>query len=73
MQDGRLSRILQDPTRSYNNKISSYISKDEPINLFEGVEDIIEELGNNPKEDSGLITSYPEFNRLYGGLKNGNI
>ena len=68
-----IDKIIAEADAIYNNKISSYISNDEPINLFEGVEDIIEELGNNPKEDVGLITSYPEFNRLYGGLKNGNI
>jgi replicative DNA helicase len=71
--DDAIDKIIAEADSIYNNKISSYISKDEPINLFEGVEDIIEELGNNPREDSGLITGYPEFNRLYGGLKNGNI
>jgi len=68
-----IDKIIAEADSIYNNKISSYVSKDEPINLFEGVEDIIEELGNNPREDVGLITGYPEFNRLYGGLKNGNI
>jgi replicative DNA helicase len=71
--DDPIDKIISEADSIYNNKISSYISNDEPINLFEGVEDLIEELGNNPREDVGLITSYPEFNRLYGGLKNGNI
>jgi replicative DNA helicase len=68
-----IDKIISEADAIYNNKISSYISNDEPINLFEGIEDIVEELGNNPREDVGLITGYPEFNRLYGGLKNGNI
>ena len=71
--DEAIDKIIAEADSIYNQKISSYISNDEPINLFEGVEDIIEEIGNNPKEEVGLITSYPEFNRLYGGLKNGNI
>ena len=71
-EDG-IDKIISEADAIYNNKISSYISNDEPINLFEGIEDIVEELGNNPREDVGLITGYPEFNRLYGGLKNGNI
>ena len=71
--DEAVDKIIAEADSIYNQKISSYISNDEPINLFEGVEDIIEEIGNNPKEEVGLITSYPEFNRLYGGLKNGNI
>ena len=44
-----------------------------PINIFAEVEDLVEEIGNAPKEDTGLITPYSEFNRMYGGLKNGNI
>jgi replicative DNA helicase len=71
--DEAIDKIISEADSIYNQKISSYISNDEPINLFEGVEDIIEEIGNNPKEEVGLVTSYPEFNRLYGGLKNGNI
>ena len=71
--DEAIDKIIAEADSIYNQKISSYISNDEPINLFEGVEDIIEEIGNNPKEEVGLVTSYPEFNRLYGGLKNGNI
>ncbi len=71
--DEAVDKIIAEADSIYNQKISSYISNDEPINLFEGVEDIIEEIGNNPKEEVGLVTSYPEFNRLYGGLKNGNI
>jgi replicative DNA helicase len=57
----------------YNKKISSYSENDIPINIFEGVEDLIEERGNSPKDETGLITPYSEFNRMYGGLKNGNI
>jgi replicative DNA helicase len=68
-----IDRIISEADAIYNQKISSYVSNDEPINLFKDVEDVIEELGNLPKEDVGLITPYPEFNRLYGGLKNGNI
>ena len=57
----------------YNKKISSYSENDIPINIFEGVEDLIEERGNAPKDETGLVTPYSEFNRMYGGLKNGNI
>jgi replicative DNA helicase len=57
----------------YNKKISSYSENDIPINIFEGVEELIEERGNSPKDETGLITPYSEFNRMYGGLKNGNI
>jgi len=34
---------------------------------------MVEERGNNPQEESGLQTPYPEFNRMFGGLLPGNI
>jgi replicative DNA helicase len=57
----------------YNNKISQYYIEGEPINLFEELESIIEEIGNNPRDETGLKTPYNNFNNLYGGLKQGNI
>ena len=57
----------------YNSKLDSYTLKEEPKNLFEGMDDFIEEIGNNPNEETGLATGFKEFNRLYGGLMPGNI
>jgi len=71
--DESLDSIITKIDQIYNKKVSSYSENDMPINIFEGVEDLIEEIGNSPKEDTGLITPYSEFNRMYGGLKNGNI
>ena len=68
-----IDKIISEADAIYNNKISSYQSNEQPINLFENIEDIIEEIGNSPREEVGLVTSYQEFNKLYGGLKNGNI
>ena len=68
-----LDKIISDVDAIYNEKISLYEATTEPINLFQNIEEIIEEIGNSPREEVGLITPYQEFNRLYGGLKNGNI
>lgn len=68
-----IDKIISEADAIYNDKISSYESNEEPVNLFENIEDIVEEIGNSPKEEVGLITPYQEFNKLYGGLKNGNI
>jgi replicative DNA helicase len=68
-----IDKIISEADAIYNDKISCYESNEEPVNLFENVEDVIEEIGNSPKEEVGLVTPYKEFNRLYGGLKNGNI
>jgi len=71
--DDNLDQIIGNIDQIYNKKISSYDENDVPINIFAEVEDLVEEIGNSPREDSGLITPYSEFNRMYGGLKNGNI
>jgi replicative DNA helicase len=68
-----LDQIIGKIDHIYNKKISSYSENDVPINIFDGLEDLIEEIGNAPKDETGLITPYSEFNRMYGGLKNGNI
>jgi replicative DNA helicase len=65
--------IISNCDSLYNSQISSYSLDEEPIAIYETMEELIEERGNNPDKDSGFITPYPEFNRLYGGLRAGNI
>ena len=57
----------------YNQTIKGYVDIDEPVNIFETLEETIEERGNNPVEDYGFMTPFPEFNRLYGGLRPKNL
>ena len=68
-----IDEIIGNCDSLYNSKINSYSIEDEPINIFENLEDLVEERGNEPDEDMGLYTPYPEFNRLYGGLRPGNL
>ena len=65
--------IISESDRIYGEKISSYELNDRPENLFEGIDDLIEARGNEPNDESGISTTYPEFNRMYGGLREGNI
>jgi replicative DNA helicase len=71
--DDSLDEIIGKIDKIYNKNISSYSENDVPVEIFSGVEDIIEEIGNSPREETGLVTPYSQFNRMYGGLKNGNI
>ncbi len=57
----------------YSQKILSYELDDNPENVFESLLDDVEEAGENPSDDTGLVTPYPEFNRLFGGLRDANI
>ena len=68
-----VDEIVSTSDRIYNTKIQSYTSDDDPEDLLENLGDIIEERGNNPMEDIGLPTPWTEFNRMYGGLRPGNI
>lgn len=71
--DSNLSDFISKADNIYSDKIYEYSGEGEPSNLFEGISDLVEERGNNPENDPGYLTGYPEFNRLYGGLRGGNI
>ena len=66
-----LDSIIASTDAIYSEKVSSYSFEDDPQNVFDDLELKIEERGNNPTEDTGLATTYDEFNRLYGGLRSG--
>ena len=57
----------------YGQNLLSYGLQEEPTNLFDGMSDLIEQRGNEPQEDFGLTTPFEEFNRMYGGLRPGNL
>jgi len=56
-----------------NRDICALDTDDRPKNLFEGMEDKIEEKGNNPVEEIGLKTPFKEWNNYFGGLENERI
>ena len=68
-----LDEIISKCDSIYGEKISTYSFDDNPENVFDELEFKIEDRGNNPKDDTGLSTAYSEFNRLYGGLRDGNV
>jgi replicative DNA helicase len=57
----------------YGQRVSLYTSEDQPQNLYGGIESMVIDRSNNPIEETGVKTPYSEFNRLYGGLKPGQI
>jgi replicative DNA helicase len=57
----------------YGQRMNTFEGDDEPRPLFEGFYDEVEERGNNPVEETGISTPYPEFNRLYGGFRRKNL
>ena len=47
--------IISNCDSLYNSQISSYSLDEEPIAIYETMEELIEERGNNPDKDSGFI------------------
>lgn len=67
--------IVSEADKIYNDKINLYeIGSNQPENLFEEMEDFIEERGNNPISQFGLMGPHQRVNELYGSLlRPGNI
>lgn len=72
--DKPIEEIITESDKIYNNKICAYTSaNNKPEDITSNVIEIIEERGNNPISETGLITPHPNFNRFYGGIRPGNI
>jgi replicative DNA helicase len=68
-----LSKTITEIDGIYANKLNNYSIDIGEQHLFSGLSDLAEELGNNPIEEVGISTQFPEFNRLYGGLRPKNL
>ena len=67
--------IVSQADKIYNDKINLYeMGSNKPENLFDEMEDFIEERGNNPIDEFGLMGPHQRVNDLYGSLlRPGNI
>jgi replicative DNA helicase len=67
--------IVSEADKIYNEKINLYeIGSNNPENLFDEMEQFIEERGNNPIDEFGLMGPHQRVNELYGSLlRPGNI
>lgn len=69
-----VSKLVQEADNIYNNKVSLLdLECKNPENIFENLQEIILERAANPIEDFGFATPFPEFNRLFGGLRSKNL
>ena len=68
-----VEKTVAEADAMYSTNITKIEYEDAPENLFSEIYNLVEERGNNPYEEVGMITPYPEFNRLYGGVRGGNI
>ena len=73
--DTPYNNIIQIADDLYNEKINLFESGvDLPQNIFEEMEDFIEERGNNPIDEFGMMGPHEKVNDIYGSLlRPGNI
>jgi len=74
-QSSSYTEILEAADSIYNKKVNHFeLDGDVPRNIFENMESVIEERGNNPITDFGLLGPYEMVNKIYGSLvRPGNI
>ena len=67
--------IIEAADAAYNSRINLYeMGNDTPENIYEEMEAIIEERGNNPVKEFGMMGPHPKVNEIYGSLlRAGNI
>jgi replicative DNA helicase len=67
--------IIEAADSIYNSRINLYeIGNDSPSNIYEDMEELIEERGNNPLTEFGMMGPHPKVNQIYGSLlRPGNI
>jgi len=67
--------IIECADKIYNSRINHYeIGNDMPQNIYEDMEAIIEDRGNNPVKDFGMMGPHKKINDMYGSLlRAGNI
>ena len=69
------NEIIEAADKIYNEQIDLYsVERTVPENLFEEMEMVVEERGNNPISEFGLLGPHDRLNELYGSLlRPGNI
>jgi replicative DNA helicase len=69
-----LDQTISEVDKIYGEKLSSFSTYDTADeNMYSALLAMAEERGNNPITEVGLATNWPEFNRIYGGLRNKNL
>ena len=73
--EANYSQIIGAADDCYNSRINLYeIGNDSPENIYDEMESLIEERGNNPIEEFGLMGPHKKINEIYGSLlRPGNI
>tara|TARA_Y100000114_G_C11758446_1_gene328193 strand:+ start:919 stop:2433 length:1515 start_codon:yes stop_codon:yes gene_type:complete len=68
-------KIIENADQIYNNKINLFeVGDDVPTNIYDEMENFIEDRGNNPIDEFGMMGPHKKVNDIYGSLlRPGNI
>lgn len=68
-------KIIESADQIYNEKINLFeVGSDTPENIYDEMENFIEDRGNNPLEEFGMMGPHEKINDMYGSLlRPGNI
>lgn len=67
--------IIESADKIYNDKVNLFeVGNDVPENIYDSMQEFIEERGNNPIEEFGMMGPHEKVNDIYGSLlRPGNI
>ena len=72
MGEKTVDEIIAATDKVYNSRIASYGAADGPVDMFANIKEICEERAKSPIMEIGLKTPFPNFNRMFGGIRSGN-
>tara|TARA_Y100000361_G_scaffold154231_1_gene178920 strand:+ start:2419 stop:3936 length:1518 start_codon:yes stop_codon:yes gene_type:complete len=75
LHNASFNEIIEKSDEIYNNQINLYeTGTDQPENIFDSMEELIEERGENPIDEFGFSGPHPKLQDMYGSLlRPGNI
>jgi replicative DNA helicase len=70
-----LADLMDIVDKEVNNQLNVFDSgEDVPVNIYDDIEQLVEERGNNPVTNFGMLGPYKSVNKIYGSLvRPGNI
>lgn len=67
-KDASIEEILQMADLAYSEKLSLFESNQDFVNIYDSLQQKIEERGENPVGEIGFMGPFPKINELYGSL-----
>jgi replicative DNA helicase len=71
--DKSSDEIITTADQMYNDRISAYDLDASPEDLFSDIDKLIEARAANPISETGYLTPFNTFNKMYGGLRPGEL